>query len=177
MPKATRKFHQNLNNINEKNSKITNFCKILPKHAKKFDEHFLKYWGLSGAKACKYCRSRQKLSNEYLLAKIGFDTAENEPINFHNFSSLQGFDFHRAVVSADSDQDGSLPQPLAAKSRGAAELTVVTRSCVRWKRAYWAGAVLSARCWPLGADRLDIFSGRLAKFRKKSVKFQQKKSS
>ena len=25
------------------------------------------------------CRSRRELSNEYLLAKIGFDTAENEP--------------------------------------------------------------------------------------------------
>ena len=25
------------------------------------------------------CRSRQKLSNAYLLAKFGFDTAENEP--------------------------------------------------------------------------------------------------
>ena len=34
---------------------------------------------LSGAKACKYCRSRQELSNESLLAKIGFDAAENEP--------------------------------------------------------------------------------------------------
>ena len=54
---------------------------------------------LSGAKACKSCRSRQELSNEYFLAKIGFDTAENEPFNFHNFSSLQGFNFHRAVVS------------------------------------------------------------------------------
>ena len=32
-----------------------------------------------GAKACKSCRSRQELSNEYLLAKFGFDTAENEP--------------------------------------------------------------------------------------------------
>ena len=30
---------------------------------------------LSGAKACKYCRSRQELSNEYLLAKFGFDKA------------------------------------------------------------------------------------------------------
>ena len=38
-------------------------------------------------------------SNEYLLAKIGFDTAENEPFDFHNFSSLQGSYFHRAVVS------------------------------------------------------------------------------
>ena len=35
-----------------------------------------------GVKACKSCRSRQELSNEYeyyLLAKIGVDTAENEP--------------------------------------------------------------------------------------------------
>ena len=32
-----------------------------------------------GAKACKSCRSRQELSNEYLLvlAKFGFDTADN----------------------------------------------------------------------------------------------------
>ena len=29
---------------------------------------------------CKSCRPRQELSNEYLLAKIGFDTAENEPL-------------------------------------------------------------------------------------------------
>ena len=26
------------------------------------------------------CRSRQELSNEYLLAQIGVDTAENEPL-------------------------------------------------------------------------------------------------
>ena len=45
---------------------------------------------LSGAKACKSCRSRQELSNEYLLAKFDVDTgiarstaaaaAENEPL-------------------------------------------------------------------------------------------------
>ena len=29
---------------------------------------------------CALCRSRRELSNEYLLAKFGFDTAENEPI-------------------------------------------------------------------------------------------------
>ena len=78
---------------------LTMLFEILWKNAKIRDENFLKYWGLSGAKACKSCRSRQELSNEYLLAKIGFDTAENEPFNFHNFSSLQGFDFHQAVVS------------------------------------------------------------------------------
>ena len=55
----------------------------LPKNAEKFDEIFLKYLGLSGAKACKSCRSRQELSNENLLAKIGVDTAENEPLKVH----------------------------------------------------------------------------------------------
>ena len=32
------------------------------------------------AKVCKSCRSRQELSNEYLLAKVGVDTAENGPL-------------------------------------------------------------------------------------------------
>ena len=33
----------------------------------------------TGAKECKSERSRKELSNEQLLAKIGCDTAENEP--------------------------------------------------------------------------------------------------
>ena len=37
----------------------------------------------NGAKVCKSCTSRQELSNEYLLAKIGVDTAENEPLKVH----------------------------------------------------------------------------------------------
>ena len=32
-----------------------------------------------GAKEYKSDRSRQELSNEYLVAEFGFDTAENEP--------------------------------------------------------------------------------------------------
>ena len=43
------------------------------------DENLLNCWGRRGAKEYKSCRSRQELSNEYLLAKIGFDTAEHEP--------------------------------------------------------------------------------------------------
>ena len=39
----------------------------------------MNFWGGSGAKECKSDRSRQELSNEYLVAKFGFDTAENEP--------------------------------------------------------------------------------------------------
>ena len=73
---------------------------MLPKNAKQIDENFLKYRGLSCAKACKSCRSRQELSNspcpfsqssfrtdsysnKYLLAKIGVDTAENEHLKVH----------------------------------------------------------------------------------------------
>ena len=35
----------------------------------------------SGAKVRKSCRSRQEVSNKYLFSKIGFDTAEDEPLN------------------------------------------------------------------------------------------------
>ena len=62
-------------------------CKLLSisnvENANIFDEILLKYWVLSGAKACKSCRSRQELSNEYLVAKFGVDTAENEPLKVH----------------------------------------------------------------------------------------------
>ena len=50
------------------------------KNAKMFDEMQLNFRIRSGAKACQSCRSRQELSNEYSLAKFGFDTAENEPL-------------------------------------------------------------------------------------------------
>ena len=64
----------------KKNEFFQKNAKKIEKNAKTFDEKILKYWGLSGAKACKSCRSRQELSNEYLLAKIRFDTAENESL-------------------------------------------------------------------------------------------------
>ena len=75
---------------------------------------------LSGAKTCKSCRFRQELSNEHLLslAKFGSDTAENEPFDFHNFSSLEGFNFHRAVVS------GALAADPVAERRRAPELVL-----------------------------------------------------
>ena len=39
-----------------------------------------KYVILPKTHKCKSCRSHQELSNEYLLAKFGVDTAENEPL-------------------------------------------------------------------------------------------------
>ena len=44
----------------------------------------------------------------FLIANIGFDTVEHEPINFHNFSSLQGLNFHRAVASEVSGSSRAL---------------------------------------------------------------------
>ena len=38
-----------------------------------------KIWVPSGAKVCKSCRSWNMLKKDYLVAKIGVDTAENEP--------------------------------------------------------------------------------------------------
>ena len=93
-------FHQNwwildnfLETISEKRNKKkkeqkggekekTNQCNFENKteNAKKFDDIWLKFGMLSGAKACKSCRSRQELSNEYSLSKFGFDTAENKPL-------------------------------------------------------------------------------------------------
>ena len=40
-------------------------------------EKFLQF--TFGATVCKSCRSRKTLKNKYLDAKIGVDTAENEP--------------------------------------------------------------------------------------------------
>ena len=38
----------------------------------------------SGAKVYKFCRSRKMQKNDYLLAKFGVDTAENEPLRARN---------------------------------------------------------------------------------------------
>ena len=42
-----------------------------------FDRILLKFRDSSGARMFKSCRSRKTLQNEYLVVKIGVDTAEN----------------------------------------------------------------------------------------------------
>ena len=44
------------------------------------------------------CRSRRELSNEYLLAKIGVDTAENEPLEVWG-KIIQNYSFVSLTVS------------------------------------------------------------------------------
>ena len=48
--------------------------------SKQMDDVLLKCSDLRGAKVCKYSRSRQEHSNKHLLAKIGADRVENEPL-------------------------------------------------------------------------------------------------
>ena len=59
------------------------FCISKMENAKRSDEILLKICDRRGTKRCKSDRSRQELSNEYLVAKIGVDTAENEPLKVH----------------------------------------------------------------------------------------------
>ena len=48
--------------------KVSEIFKSNYKNAKKFDDIWLNFWMLSGAKACKYCRSRQTFSHIYSFA-------------------------------------------------------------------------------------------------------------
>ena len=45
-----------------------------------FGDFWRKNWDWRTVQRSALCRSRRELSNEYLLAKIGVDTAENEPL-------------------------------------------------------------------------------------------------
>jgi len=90
----------------EKNVNVLAF--LTWKTPKKKDESLLKYWDLSGAKACKSCRSRQELSNEYLLAKIGVDTAENEPLKVHLIFKLWDLIFTEPPRPAPLHQGSSV---------------------------------------------------------------------
>ena len=64
---------------------------------KNVGDFWLKFWVWRTVKRSALCRSRRELSKEYLLAKIGVDTAENELlqvlsniIQYYSFVSLEG---------------------------------------------------------------------------------------
>ena len=52
------------------------------------------------------CRSRRELSNAYLLAKFGFDTAENEPCQVSSKSSYQAL---RALHGGEAPLSAGAP--------------------------------------------------------------------
>ena len=71
---CSAKLWQNLRNFGKKQQKIQQFLTKILRLESGFDSKAVQRSAL--------CRSRRELSNEYLLAKFGLDTAENEPIYF-----------------------------------------------------------------------------------------------
>ena len=82
--------------------------------------------------ACKSDRSRQELSNECLVVKFGFDTAENEPYQVRTFELSEilnlNFEISKLLVAAQAsfslqisrpslDRTGVLPRSLACSPR------------------------------------------------------------
>ena len=81
------KFRQNFIKISKKNTKfhaffikfwMNNLFKLF-KNDKIVTTFLLKFWDLSGAKVWESCRSRKSWKNEYLVAIVAVDTAENGP--------------------------------------------------------------------------------------------------
>ena len=81
------KFRQNFIKISKKNTnfhaffmkfELNNLFKLF-KNDKIVTTFLLKFWDLSGAKVWKSCRSRKSWKNEYLVAIVAVDTAENGP--------------------------------------------------------------------------------------------------
>ena len=69
-------------------------------------------------KACNSCGSRQELSNEYFLANIGFDTAENGPLKvsqkFKISQTLEKSWNNRRVEPTDAPTPEPTTEPTAA---------------------------------------------------------------
>ena len=75
--KFHQKFAEKMQNSTQKMKKIGN---SIIQSRKNVDDFWLKFWDWRTVQRSALCRSRRELSNEYLLAKIGVDTAENEPL-------------------------------------------------------------------------------------------------
>ena len=75
--KFSLKFHKS-HKMLQNFAKFQNFW-IFWKVSGKYREISPKNWVPSGVKVFKSCRSWKMLQNDYLVAKIGVDTAENEP--------------------------------------------------------------------------------------------------
>ena len=75
--KNHQKFAEKMQKSKEKLKKIGN---SIIQSRKNVGDFWLKFWVWRTVQRSALCRSRRELSNEYLLAKIGVDTAENEPL-------------------------------------------------------------------------------------------------
>ena len=108
------------------------------------------------------CRSRRELSNEYLLAKIGVDTAENEPLDVWGKNSIQYSLHSLGGARRDPRGGGVREEPLRAPparegGEGAAE---AQRGVLRLQQGRDARALHAAEravlrgAGPGGAERV-----------------------
>ena len=83
------------------------------------------------------CISRRELSNEYLLAKIGVDTAENEPLEvWGKFNSLFIRLLKEGPLRFDAGLRAGLPSrgaEAAPGARAAANFTGLVLGCIEAK--------------------------------------------
>ena len=123
------------------------------------------------------CRSRRELSKEYLLAKIGVDTAENEPLEVWGENSIQ-YSLHSLGPTASarrrrrrrSARCGRWPSP----SRGPACSTSWTRSCTPSRRRCGRTGRLLTTCMKAEAELRTVFQQRFQiTFLSTPTKFQK----
>ena len=74
------KFGENSAKFGQIWANLRNFGEKTAKNSAIFNGNFEIRERCKAVQRSALCRSRRELSNEYLLAKIGFDTAENELI-------------------------------------------------------------------------------------------------
>ena len=76
----------------------------------------LKFWDLRTVQKSAVCRSRRELSNAYLLAKIGVDTAENEPCKVCPLSLYRSprfsFEYHSLGLRPHGRGGWIFPHPI-----------------------------------------------------------------
>ena len=78
--KIPKKSLLKFSKIQQNSGKMCEILAKINKNSSIFKEHFqIRELIPKKVQRSALCRSRRELSNEYLLPKFGFDTAENEP--------------------------------------------------------------------------------------------------
>ena len=90
------------------------------------------------------CRSRRELSNEYLLAKIGVDTAENEHLEV-SFNIIQYYSFASLGRGRGAAGRVLLPGPAGAPRRAAWRRAAADLDCLRRAPSYISAQDIALR--------------------------------
>ena len=95
----------------------------------------LQFVQISSPLTVGYPRSRQELSNEYLLAKIGVDTAENEPLKVHLIFKLWNLMFTEPPRPIIRDNDESVRTSATWRMK-----SNFSCACIREQKFQWTSS-------------------------------------